>query len=191
MGADGPNIPLQLGTAMVRHPPRVVFKPPANVDFTVGIPICSRGRHVGHKIIEKGAGFVTAQPDHRTHQYSHQMGGQGILAGPEPMMVVVTISQPGHGIAMGRFSFGAADFQRAVARIIEPGMVMQDIERTAQTFGGLDIRTIGHAHHKAFRVRVRSIFITGEPAFKDIANIFNAVEPMGGHGQCISYKETP
>ncbi len=63
------------------------------------------------------------------------MGGQGVFTCFEPMVIMIAIRQFGNGISMGLFAFGASDFKRAEASMVEASMFMQDIVRPSLAFG--------------------------------------------------------
>jgi hypothetical protein len=92
---------------------------------------------------------------------------------------------------MGLFTFGAPDFKGTIAGMVKAGMLMQDIECPSLSLGGLNIRMIGHPHHKAFEMGMRGRLIVPNSTVKDLSNVINAVIPMGRHGQRVPDKKAP
>ena len=67
---------------------------------------------------------------------------------------------------------------------------MQDIVVTPKPFGVLQIRMIGHYHHKAFRMRMGRIDLSTNTSIKNFCDVVNVLKPMTGSRQGVSIKQT-
>ena len=69
----------------------------------------------------------------------------------------------------------------AIAGIIKARMLMQNIIVPPQSFGGLQIRIIGHSHHKTFKMRMGRIDIAMNTSIKNFYDVVKVVILMSGH----------